>query len=120
MHTQREKGTATSPEFKKMRIDNSNPGAAALGQTAPTTETQAASSTKKGSGAASSSSSADGLQLSKFAGSLSQIMESDSANRSQRVAQLAAAVQSGTYKVDPQAVSRALVDHAISAGQNAQ
>ena len=102
-----------------MRIDNSNPGAAALGQTAPTTETQAASSTKKGSGA-SSSSAADGLQLSKFAGSLSQIMESDSANRSQRVAQLAAAVQSGTYKVDPQAVSRALVDHAISAGQNAQ
>jgi flagellar biosynthesis anti-sigma factor FlgM len=103
-----------------MRIDNSNPGAAPLGQTAPTSETQAAGSAAKSAGASSSSQATDGLQLSKFAGSLSQIMQSDSASRSQRVAQLAAAVQSGTYQVDPQAVSRALVDHAISAGQSAQ
>jgi flagellar biosynthesis anti-sigma factor FlgM len=103
-----------------MRIDNNNPGAAPLDQAAQTTQTQAAGSAAKGAGTSSSSAAADGLQLSKFAGSLSQIMQSDSANRSQRVAQLAAAVQSGTYQVDPQAVSRALVDHAISAGQNAQ
>jgi flagellar biosynthesis anti-sigma factor FlgM len=102
-----------------MRIDNNNPGAASVDQTAQTTQTQAAGSAKS-AGTSSSSPAADGLQLSKFAGSLSQIMQSDSANRSQRVAQLAAAVQSGTYKVDPQAVSRALVDHAISAGQNTQ
>jgi flagellar biosynthesis anti-sigma factor FlgM len=103
-----------------MRIDNSNPGPVSVGQTAPATETQAAGSAAKSAETSSSSPSADGVQLSKFAGSLSQIMQSDSANRSQRVAQLAAAVQSGTYQVDPQAVSRALVDHAISAGQNAQ
>ena len=30
-----------------------------------------------------------------------------------QVAQLTAAVQSGSYQVDPQAVSRAIVDHAI-------
>jgi len=104
-----------------MRIDdNSNPVNTAIGQTTRTAETQAAGSTTKGAGAPSSSPAADGLQLSKFAGSLSQIFQSDSANRSQRVAQLAAAVQSGSYKVDPMAVSRALVDHAIAAGQNAQ
>ncbi len=121
MLTLEERYGALAPEFIKMRIDNSNPGTPALGQTAPAAETQAAGSTTKSTGtSAPSSSAADGLQLSKFAGSLSQIMQSDSANRSQRVAQLAAAVQSGSYKVDPQAVSRALVDHAISAGQTAQ
>jgi flagellar biosynthesis anti-sigma factor FlgM len=106
-----------------MRIDNGNPGPGALGQTARPNETQAASSTTKSPAIPSSSSStpaADGLELSKFAGSLSQIIQSDSASRSQRVAQLAAAVKSGSYQIDPQAVSRALVDHAISAGQSAQ
>ena len=101
-------------------VDNSNPGNTAIGQTTHTSQTQAAGSTTKGAGTSSSSQASDGLQLSKFAGSLSQIIQSDSANRSQRVAQLAAAVQSGSYQVDPMAVSRALVDHAISAGQNAQ
>jgi len=47
-------------------------------------------------------------------------MQSDSANRSQRVAELAAAVRSGTYQVDPQAVSRAMVDHIIATSQSAQ
>lgn len=47
-------------------------------------------------------------------------MQSDSANRSQRVAALAAAVRSGTYQVDPQAVSRAMVDHIIATSQSGQ
>jgi anti-sigma28 factor (negative regulator of flagellin synthesis) len=47
-------------------------------------------------------------------------MQSDAASRTQRVAQLAAAVQSGTYQVDPMAVSRAIVDQAISTGPSAQ
>ena len=101
-----------------MRIqDNSNVGPAALGQTAPA---QGANSTAKGSTVQPSSQTADGLELSNLAGSLSKIMQSDSASRAERVAQLTAAVRAGTYQVDPQAVSRAMVDHIISASQSAQ
>jgi len=100
-----------------MRIqDNSNIGTSALGQTAPG---QGPNSTPKGSTVQSSQSS-DGLQLSNLAGSLSKIMQSDSASRAQRVAQLTAAVRSGTYQVDPQAVSRAMVDHIVATSQSGQ
>jgi flagellar biosynthesis anti-sigma factor FlgM len=101
-----------------MRIqdNSSNVGASALGQTA---QTQATGSTSKGS-AAQSSATEDGVDLSTFAGSLSKIMQSDSASRAQRVSQLTAAVRSGTYQVDPQAVSRALVDHIVSSSQSAE
>jgi flagellar biosynthesis anti-sigma factor FlgM len=101
-------------------VDNNNPGNTAVGQTTRAAETQATGSTMKAVETSSSASATDGLQLSKFTGSLSQILQSDSANRSQRVAQLAAAVKAGTYRVDPMAVSRAIVEHAISASQNAQ
>ena len=97
-------------------VDNNNIGNTALSQTARAAETQPSGSTGKGTAAAASSSS-DGIQISQFAGKLSKVLESDSASRSQRVDRLAAAVQSGTYKVDAHAVSRAIVDHAISSGQ---
>lgn len=101
-------------------VDNNNPGPAPTDQTTRTTGTQATGTTAKGTSTTASSAAPDGLQLSRFAGTLSQVMQSDSATRSQRVSQLAAAVKSGTYQVDSAAVSRALVNHAISTGQNAQ
>ena len=106
-----------------MRIDDNNNAASLAASLATrTSETQGAGSASKGSGtpAAPSSSDQDGLQLSRFAGTLSQVMQSDSTSRSQTVAQLAAAVRSGSYQVDAAALSRALVDHAISSGQNGQ
>ncbi len=100
-----------------MRIEDNNNATAALGQTAPA---QAPNSTAKGGAVTPQSSDAtDGLDLSNFTGSLSRIMQSDSVSRAQRVAQLAAAVQSGTYQVDPQAVSRAIVDHIVSVSPGA-
>jgi flagellar biosynthesis anti-sigma factor FlgM len=104
-----------------MRIDdNNNPANNGLGQTSRAAETQSTSSLSSSSsrdatvpGAPADS---DGLQLSNFAGAISQLIQSDSTNRSQRVAQLAAAVQSGNYQVDAVAVSRAIVDYSISAG----
>jgi flagellar biosynthesis anti-sigma factor FlgM len=102
-----------------MRIENNNPGNPALGQTAQTAETQPAGSPGKGS-TAHSSGPADGLRLSPFAGSLSQVIRGDSPARSQRVAQLTEAVQSGTYKVDSKVVSSRLVDHAIAADRTAR
>jgi len=101
-----------------MRIeDNSNLSTTAPGQTAPS---QAASPASKSGSAQAATEAADGLQLSNFAGSLSKIMQSNSATRADRVAQLTAAVRSGTYQVDPQAVSRAIVDHIVSTSQSAQ
>jgi flagellar biosynthesis anti-sigma factor FlgM len=70
----------------------------------------------KGAGGGKISQSGDSVQLSEFSGLVSNSMETQAATRAQKVSQIAAAVQSGTYKVDAQAVSRAIVDHAISGG----
>lgn len=99
-------------------VDNNSLSNNALEQTNRAVEPQPAASTGQGSGATSSSSQTDGVQLSNFAGTLSQVLQSDSTGRSQRIAQLAAAVQSGTYQVDSMAVSRAVIDHAISSGKS--
>jgi anti-sigma28 factor (negative regulator of flagellin synthesis) len=77
-------------------------------------------SATKETAAFSSTRTLDGLQLSRFAGTLSRVMRSESASRSEKVAQLAAAVKSGTYRVDAAAAGHAIVSHAISVGQNAQ
>jgi negative regulator of flagellin synthesis FlgM len=74
-------------------------------------------SLKGGSSAAGKSSSSDRLELSSFAGRLSQAVAASSAGRSQRVAELKAAVQSGTYQTDPAAISRSIVDYSLSVGQ---
>jgi flagellar biosynthesis anti-sigma factor FlgM len=103
-----------------MRIDINNPGNPALGQTGQAAETQSAGSSGKGSATPSSSAPADGLRLSPFAGSLSQVIRGDSPDRSQRVAQLTEAVQSGTYRVDAKAVSSRIVDYAIAADRSAR
>ena len=64
-------------------------------------------------GSSQVSSSGDSVQLSGFSGKVSQSLQTAAADRAQRVSQIAAAVQSGTYKVDSKAVSKAIVDHAI-------
>lgn len=96
-----------------------NNGSSGLGHTTGLGETpNASSSNSKGTAASSSTSQSDGVQLSGFAGTLSKVLQSDSTGRSQRIAQLAAAVQSGTYQVDPAALSRAIVDHSVSGGSS--
>jgi anti-sigma28 factor (negative regulator of flagellin synthesis) len=101
-------------------VDNNSPANMPLGQAARTTETQATGSTGKGGSNAPLPGAKDGLQLSRFTGTLNQAIQGDSAIRSHRVAQLSAAYKSGSYNVDPAAVSRAIVDHAISAAPDAQ
>lgn len=102
-----------------MQIHNNGIGGGSpLEQTNRASGTESTGSTGKGAGPRSSNSDTDGLQLSGFAGTLSKVLQSDSTGRSQRVAQLAAAVQSGTYQVDPAALSKAIVDHAISSSNS--
>ncbi|MGD1068737.1 MAG: hypothetical protein ABSB15_01240 [Bryobacteraceae bacterium] len=97
------------------RVNNNNATNAALGPASRTAETESVSPAAKAAEAPPAA-AADGLQLSKSADTLSRISQSDAANRSQRVLQLAATV-SGSYQVEPAAVSRAIVEYAISAGQ---
>jgi flagellar biosynthesis anti-sigma factor FlgM len=99
-----------------MRIDNNNSGNNALGQTARAAETQPVKSAAKGEATSATPSDGDALQLSRFAGTISEVLQSDSTRRAQRVAQLQASVESGTYEVDGTAVSQALTDQAISPG----
>jgi flagellar biosynthesis anti-sigma factor FlgM len=106
-------------DFKTMRIvNNSNAGPGPADQTNRAAGTQPADAAAKGTAAAASSAAPDGLQLSRLADTLSQAIQSDAASRSQRVAQLAESVKSGSYQVDSAAVGHAIVDQAISAGQN--
>jgi anti-sigma28 factor (negative regulator of flagellin synthesis) len=77
---------------------------------------QATGSSDKSNSGSQVSSGFDQAEFSGFLSQLSRNLQSDSAGRAQRVSQLAAAVQSGTYKVDSAALSRTLVDQAISAG----
>jgi len=95
-------------------VDNNSLNNGALEQTNRAADTQATGSSVKGAGSQPSTSQSDGVQISNFAGTLSQVLQSDSTDRSQRITQLASAVQSGSYQVDPMAVSRAMIDHAIS------
>ena len=64
--------------------------------------------------------SSDSVQLSGLSGRVAESLQADSAARAQKVSEVAAAVQSGTYTLDAKAVSKALVDHAISAGNDAK
>jgi flagellar biosynthesis anti-sigma factor FlgM len=58
----------------------------------------------------------DSVQLSQAAGSLQMALESASADRAGRIAALRAAYESGRYTADPAAISRGLVEEALSAG----
>lgn len=97
-------------------VNNNGYGNNALEQTNRAAETSPANSSGSPAASSANTTPTDGLQLSSFAGTLSSVLKSDSTGRAERVAQLASAVQAGTYQVDPMAVSRAMVDHAISAG----
>ncbi|HVY92885.1 MAG TPA: flagellar biosynthesis anti-sigma factor FlgM [Bryobacteraceae bacterium] len=101
-----------------MRIDHNNSGNPSLDRTGQVAGADSGSVGAK-SGAPRGANT-DGLQLSNFAGKLSQVMQNDSADRTGHVARLASAVRSGTYQVDSAAVSRAIVDHLVASGANGQ
>ena len=57
----------------------------------------------------------DRAELSGVADRLSALLQADSSSRAERIRQLTEAVANGTYHVDAAALSRALVNQAISA-----
>ncbi len=58
----------------------------------------------------------DGDATPDAADGVSQILDAGAASRAGKVSRIAAAVQSGSYQVDSQAVSRAIVDDALTGG----
>jgi flagellar biosynthesis anti-sigma factor FlgM len=58
----------------------------------------------------------DRADLSEVAGRLSEILQSESGSRAQKIQQLKEAVASGTYQVDSAALSRALLNEALTPG----
>lgn len=77
-----------------------------------TQETHKAAAGKSG---CSSSGGGDQVAFSSTLNSLSQAMSSDASNRQTKVQALAGQYQSGTYKPDSAAVSRAMVSEALAA-----
>ena len=73
---------------------------------------------KIGSAPRTGSSTSDSVELSGFTDRLSRTMQDAAVSRAQRVTELTAAVRSGTYQVDPKAISHAMVSQAISSGGN--
>lgn len=67
-------------------------------------------------GRAAASGFSDSLQLSNLATQLQKAAASD-ASRTARVSQIAAAVQNGTFRVNTEAISTAMVSEAIQGGR---
>ena len=99
-----------------MRIYDSNQlGNLGTAQTGRSNETPSiVSPGKKDSGVGKSGTGADRVELSGFSGKVSQTLQADATSRAQRVSQIASAVRSGNYKVDSMAVSKAIINQAIT------
>ncbi len=98
-------------------VDSTTVGNAAPAQTGRTGALQSIDSAGKHASALTKGSSAtDSVQLSGFADRLSQTLQTAAASRAQRISELTAAVRSGTYQADAQAISRSMVSQALSSG----
>lgn len=73
---------------------------------------------KNGSAGRKAALTTDSVELSGFADRLSRTMQASAASRTQRIAELTAAVRSGNYRVDAQALSHSMVSQAISSGRS--
>ena len=51
---------------------------------------------------------------------VSQMLDADAASRAEKIRRIAAALQSSAYQVDSQAVSRAIVDEALTGRDSGQ
>lgn len=86
-----------------------------LGPTERTRETKRVSSSKPASVSSGGASQSDDVTISSTASQASSLLSADQNQRAEKVDKLTLEVQSGQYKVDSAAVSKALVDQALQA-----
>jgi flagellar biosynthesis anti-sigma factor FlgM len=99
-----------------VKINDSNQLAASQSSAAQTRQTEYAAGTgrTRQTNDVSHGGSGDNVQLSSLSASI-RAQNADSPERSAHVARVSAAVQGGTYTVDPVAISRGLINDSISA-----
>src|SRR5690349_1440188 len=100
-----------------MRIYDHNVTGGSAAETGRTQDTQKQESTGA-SRPSQGSNSPDRVEFSNALASLGRILSGSNAERSARVHALVAQYQSGNYKVDSAAVSRAMVADAIEPGRS--
>jgi anti-sigma28 factor (negative regulator of flagellin synthesis) len=99
-----------------MRIYDSNLAGTSAAESGRAAETVKISGDSNKGTAKSSDRSGDRVELSSTLGHLARAMESFGSARSSRVEALAALYQSGNYRVDSAATSRAMIGEALAAG----
>jgi anti-sigma28 factor (negative regulator of flagellin synthesis) len=98
-----------------MRVNDRNALGSAAAETGRAQETQK-TGREEGARSGRADSSGDRVELSSNLGRLSQAISSFSSQRAERVQSLAAEYQSGSYRPDAQATSRAMITDALTAG----
>jgi anti-sigma28 factor (negative regulator of flagellin synthesis) len=98
-----------------MKVVDRNLNSGSPVESGRTQEAQRAAATASGATAAQAG-SGDQVEFSHTLGSLARAMSTFNANRASKVHALAAQYQSGTYRANSVATSRAMVAHALSAG----
>ncbi len=96
-----------------MRINDSNLTPAAAGDAGRAAETQRADSGRSGETPVTRSSN-DRVEFSGSLEALARAVTSDQESRASRIASLAAQVQTGTYRPDPIAISRAMIAEGLA------
>jgi flagellar biosynthesis anti-sigma factor FlgM len=95
-----------------MKIYDSNTSGIAAGGAQRTQETQQAERSSE-SRASTSGSGGDRVEFSGTLGRLSRVLSTFQADRSNRVQALTAQYQSGTYSMDPAAISRSIITESL-------
>ncbi len=99
-----------------MRIYDLNLTGTSAAETGRTHETQRADTADTAKVGRANDRSSDRVELSSALGSLSRALTAHHSDRATRVQDLAAQYQSGNYRPDSQATSRAMVSDALAAG----
>jgi hypothetical protein len=98
-----------------MRIYDTNLTGTSAAETGRSQETQKIDRGSQGAASKTGGASSDHVELSGGLGRLSQTLSSFHQDRASRVQSLAALYQSGNYRPDSMATSRAMVSEALSA-----
>jgi hypothetical protein len=98
-----------------MRVYDTNLTVTSAAETGRAQETQRIDRGTQGTASRTGRSGSDHVELSGSLGRLSQTLSSFQQDRASRVQSLAATYQSGKYRPDSMATSRAMVSEAISA-----
>jgi flagellar biosynthesis anti-sigma factor FlgM len=101
-----------------MKIDNRN-DLSGISPAAATGATSVDSGNRRTTGGATGGTTSDSAELSGLAGKIAQAVGQDASDRAGQVEQLRSQVGNGTYQADSAAISRGVVNEALSSAATA-